>query len=84
MKTKNKNTRPFHLSVEYFFRHPYLLLAMLGLLSVAITKSDGKLIGMMRDAYAQGYGMIGTYLREETTRTPITVAISRIPTVTSK
>lgn len=86
MKTKNKNQiqRPFHLHVEYFFRHQAVLLAMLSLLAVAILKSDGKMLGLMRDAYNHGYGLIGVYLREETTRTPLTFQVARIPAVTSK
>lgn len=84
MKTNNKKDRPLHLHFEYFFRHQYFLLLVLGLLGLAIIKSDGKMMGLMREAYAQGYGMIGAYLREETTRTPLTVAISRIPAIASK
>jgi hypothetical protein len=86
MKTniKKELTRPLHLHIEYFFRKQYCLLAVLSFLMIAIFKSDGKLIGMMREAYTQGYGMLGTYLREETTRTPVTVAISRIPAISSK
>jgi hypothetical protein len=86
MKTKSKNPlkRPLHLHIEYFFRKQYCLGIVLGFLFLAIVKSDGKLVGMMRDAYAQGYGMLGTYLREETTRTPVTVAIARIPAIASK
>lgn len=84
MKTKNKTDRPFHLHVEYFFRNQYFLLGVMLLLTVAITKSDGKFLGLMRDAYNHGYGMIGAYLREEPVRTPLTVAIARIPGITSK
>jgi len=76
--------RPLHLHIEYFFRKPCCLIAVLMLMSVAIIKSDGKFLGMMRDAYNHGYGMIGAYMREETVRTPLTVAIARIPGITSK
>jgi hypothetical protein len=84
---KNKHTikhKPFHLHLEYFFRKQYFIVAVLSLLSIAIIKSDGKMLGIMRDAYAQGYGLIGAYLREEVSRTPITVQIARIPTTASK
>lgn len=76
--------RPLHLHFEYFFRNPVCLLAVMTLMTVAIIKSDGKFLGLMRDAYNHGYGMIGAYLREETARTPLTVAIARIPGITSK
>lgn len=86
MKIKNKNeaSRPFHLHIEYFFRRQYCLLAVMALMGLAILKSDGKLLGVMRDAYSYGYGMIGAYLREESVRTPLTVVIARLPGVTSK
>jgi hypothetical protein len=86
MKTKNHNTltKPLHLHLEYFFRGRFCVLAVLLLLGVAIFKSDGKFLGVMRDAYNHGYGMIGAYMREETVRTPLTVVIARIPGISSK
>jgi len=83
MKTKN-HKRPFHLHLEYFFRKQYCMVAVLCLLAIAIIKSDGRMLGIMREAYAHGYGMIGVYLREETARTPITMQVARIPAITSK
>ena len=86
MKTnsKKKNQKPFHLHIEHFFRKQYCLLAVMALLSVAIVKSDGKFLGLMRDAYNHGYGLIGAYLREEPIRTPLTVTIARLPGIASK
>jgi hypothetical protein len=86
MKTKNekKPARPFHLHLEYFFRKQYCVLAVMVLLTVGIEKSDGRFLGVMRDAYNHGYGMIGAYMREETVRTPLTLMIARIPGITSK
>lgn len=86
MKTniKNKTHKPFHLHVEYFFRKQYCLLGVMVLMSMAIVKSDGKFLGIMRDAYNHGYGMIGAYLREEPVRSPLSVSIARIPGITSK
>lgn len=81
----SKNKKPFHLHVEHFFRMRPLLIAVLGLLAVAIIKSDSKLLGVVREAYAEGYGVIGAYMREETTRAPIILnAASRTPTISSK
>lgn len=48
---------------------------MLGLLMIAVIKSDGRVMGLMRDAYAQGYGIVGQYMREETTRAPVSFDI---------
>lgn len=75
MKTKSRHHKPFHLHVEYFFRKQYCLLFMLGLLMLAIIKSDGRVVWLMRDAYAQGYGIVGQYMREETTRVPVSFDI---------
>jgi hypothetical protein len=86
MKTKiNNNHRPFHLHLEYFFRKQYCVLFMLGFLLLAVLKTDGKLVNAMRDAYAQGFGMVGQYMREETTRVPVTFNIAgRTPTYSGK
>jgi len=81
---KGALTRPLHLRLEYFFRQQYCLIVVLLLMTLAVVKSDGRLMAMMREAYAQGYGMISAYLREETTRTPVAVVISRTPSITSK
>ena len=72
MKTNipTDHRRPFHLHLEYFFRKQYCILVMLAFLMFAITKTDGKFMGVMREAYAQGFGMVGQYMREETTRMP--------------
>jgi hypothetical protein len=87
-KQKNKNTkhnRPFHLHVEYFFRERTLLLTAMALFLVAIAQSDGKAMGIMRDAYAEGFGMIGQYLREETARDPASIDIgTRMPTISGQ
>ena len=78
---KNKHTKPFHLHLEHFFRKRYCLLAVLALLVVAIVKADHKTFSLMREAYLHGYGLVGQYMREETTRVPITFEITaRMPT----
>ncbi len=75
---------PIHLRVEYFFRKRYCMFAVMLLMAIAIIKSDGKLMGVVRDAYNHGYGMIGAYLREESVRTPLNVVVARIPAIASK
>lgn len=80
MKTNTKD-RPFHLHVEYFFRQQYCLLAMLALMLVAMAKTDGRFFGLVRQAYAQGFGIVGQYMREETTRVPVTFNnVAKLPT----
>ena len=69
--------RPVHLHIEYFFRKRVCLLAVMLLMGIAMVKSDGKFLGLMRDAYNHGYGMIGAYLREEPVRTPLTLMVAR-------
>jgi ATP-dependent Clp protease adapter protein ClpS len=71
MKTKTshkKQGHPFHLHLERFFRKQYCLYFVSSLLLLAFIKSDGRAMMLMRDAYAQGYGVVGQYMREETTR----------------
>ena len=76
--------RPLHLRVEYFFRKRYCLIAVMVLMSAAMAKSDGKFLGIMRDAYSHGYSMVSAYLGEESTRSPLSVGIARIPAISSK
>jgi hypothetical protein len=82
---KNKHPKPFHLHLEHFFRKQYCLLAVLALLVVAVAKADHKALGVMREAYLHGYGLVGQYMREETSRVPLTFEIAaRIPTHSGK
>jgi hypothetical protein len=95
MKNKNNKTRsqihpnhrhkPIHLHVEHFFRKQYCLLAVMSLMLLAVVKSDGHLFTMMRDAYAHGFGLVGQYMREETSRTAENVTIApRVASISSK
>jgi hypothetical protein len=82
---KNKHTKPFHLHLEYFFRKQYCLLAVLGLLVIAVVKTDNKAFNLVREAYLHGYGLVGQYMREETSRVPLTFEIAaRVPTHSGK
>jgi len=72
MKMKNKNQpKPFHLHLDYFFRKQYCLVGMMALLMLAVLKTDGRVMSVWRQAYTQGFGMVGQYMREETTRMPV-------------
>jgi hypothetical protein len=70
MKNKN-NTHSIHQRVEHFFRSRACLAVVLAFMALAVLKTDGKLISMMRQAYGEGFGLIGMYMREETTRMPV-------------
>jgi hypothetical protein len=83
MKKKFTTPKPFHLHLEHFFRKQYCVLAVLLLMMFAVVKSDGRIIN--RQAYAQGFGIVGQYMREETTRVPITFDIAaRVPTTSGQ
>lgn len=87
MKTNTKSDhhkKPLHLHMEHFFRMRALLVVIVGLLMVTIARSDSKLLGMVREAYAQGYGIVGSYMREETVRTPLTLMVIRSNTISGK
>jgi hypothetical protein len=89
MKTKNikhkKHERPFHLHLEYFFRHQYMLMAVVGFMAVAAVRADTRVFGVMRDAYNYGFGIVGQYLREEPLRESGSIAIGvRNPTISGK
>lgn len=86
MKTNStlKPKKPLHLHIEHFSRMRVCLLIVISLLFVAIVKTDSKLLGVVRDAYAEGFGLVGTYMREETTRTPVTFNVLRSPTISGK
>jgi hypothetical protein len=85
MKTKTDEHTHFHLHVERFFRKRYCVVGVSVLMVLATIKSEGKMLGMMREAYTQGFGIVGQFMREETTRMPVTFDITaRIPTTSSK
>ena len=87
MKNKNHPThiKPFHLHLEYFFRKQYCLLAVLALMLVALIKMDTRTLTIVRDAYAQGFGIVGQYMREETSRSSESVSIGlRTPTISGQ
>jgi hypothetical protein len=87
MKNKNDKTqhKPFHLHLEYFFRKQYCLVAVMALLLIALLKADSQTITIMREAYAQGFGIIGQYMREETSRMSESISIvQRTPTISGQ
>lgn len=83
-KQHNHRKKPFHLHVEHALRMPALVIGVVGFLMVAILKSDSKLMGMVREAYVEGYGTVGAYMREETVRTPATFGTIRTNTISGR
>jgi len=83
---KTKTQKPIHLHVEHFFRHQYVVVVILAVMIMMVIKStDSRVMSLIREAYAQGFGMIGAYMREETTRLPVSYDIaSRLPTISGK
>jgi hypothetical protein len=85
MKTKTTNNHSIHQRVEHFFRSRVCLAVILSFLALAVLKTDSRLVGMMREMYAQGFGMIGMYMREETARMPVNFGTNvRITTISGR
>ena len=84
-KKSQKVERPFHLHMEYFFRHQYCMVGMLGLMLMGVMYADSKMLSVMKDAYMHGFGIVGQYLREETGRNAESVNIGlRTPTISGE
>jgi hypothetical protein len=84
-KKQQKHVRPFHLHVEYFFRKQYCVLIVMAFMMFAVLKTEGRVLGLVRQAYAEGFGLVGQYMREETTRMPVTFNIAgKLPTVSGR
>jgi hypothetical protein len=84
-KKQQKHVRPFHLHVEYFFRKQYCVMIVMAFMMFAVLKTEGRVLGLVRQAYAEGFGLVGQYMREETTRMPVTFNIAgKLPTVSGR
>lgn len=85
MKTNTTPKKPLHLHVEHLMRHRIFVATILVFLTIAIFKTESKLLGTMKEAYAQGVGAVGSYMREETVRMPVTINMAgRIPTISGQ
>jgi len=79
---KNKHHKTIHQHVEHTLRHPILLAGVLICMFMAAASLDSRVREMMRMAYAQGWGFIGTYLHHEhPSHQHTVVSVARIPTV---
>jgi len=80
-KKKQKDSKPFHLHVEHFFRRQYVVYAVLVMVAIGLCKADNRLLTVMHQAYAEGFHDVGEHMREETTRMPVLINMAaRIPT----
>ncbi len=80
-KKQQKESKPFHLHIEHFFRRQYVVYAVLVLVAIGFCKADNRLLGVMHQAYAEEFNQVGEHMREETTRMPVLVNMAaRIPT----
>lgn len=77
-------TTPLHLRIEYFFRARVILLAVMALTAVAVVKSDGNFLSVVRDAYHHGYSTAGVYLRKETVHAAHSLFVPRVAVAASK
>lgn len=83
MKTKNHNHKhkSIHQRIEYFMRHKTSLGIVTFLMFMGVASFDGRIRGLMQEAYAQGWGWIGTYLHHEhPTHAHNSLGPARIPT----
>lgn len=71
-----------HQRVEQLMRHRLALLAVLGFMGIAVLKFDANTNHIFQQAYAQGFGWIGTYMHHEhPTHGGLPYGISRVPTI---
>lgn len=86
MKTQKsqKHKKPLHLDIEHISRARALLVVIVGLMTIAISRSDSKMIAMMREAYTYSYGRVGTYMREETVRESLLLPHPKMHTISGQ
>jgi hypothetical protein len=71
MKTKSHKTRNEIHTLERFLRKRSLMIGVMSLLLFGMSHLDERTLITMRQAYVQGFGMLGGYLREnEPVRSP--------------
>lgn len=65
---KNKNShhhKSIHQHVERLLRHKLSVVVVLFFMFAAASTLDGRVRGLMQEAYVEGWGWIGTYLHHE-------------------
>lgn len=65
MKTKNHKSKHFHQHLEQLLRHKLSVGVVTALMFLGVASLDGRVRSMMQQAYAQGWGWVGTYLHHE-------------------
>jgi hypothetical protein len=82
MKIKNHKHKTIHLHIEQLLRHKASLALVTFLMLTAVASFDGRLRGLMQEAYAQGWSWVGTYLHHEhPAHGHSSFAMARIPTI---
>jgi hypothetical protein len=82
MKTKNNQNKHFHQHVEQLLRHKISVALVVALMFVAVASLDSRFRGVAQQAYAQGWGWIGTYLHHEhPMHAHGSFSFARIPTI---
>lgn len=83
MKTKQlKKVRSIPETIERISCHRTSISLVLCLLVIGLFKVDGVMLKVLRQSYANGFTLLGTYMREEPTRMPTNVG-SEMRTVTT-
>ena len=81
MQTFHYTELSIHQYIERALRHRLALIVVLTFMSVAILRFDTSFTKVVQQAYGQGFGWIGTYMRHEhPAHGHLEVAINRIPT----
>jgi hypothetical protein len=87
MKNKKikKYQKSIHQHVEHFMRHRFAVSLVLMLMGLSIVVFDPHARNFLRTAYMQGWGCMGTYIRDEHPQhlDPM-VTLARIPTTSSR
>lgn len=84
IQKNQKPKKPIHLHIEHISRARAVLVVIAGFMTLAISRSDSKIIAMMREAYTYSYGRVGTYMREETVRESLLLPHPKTHTISGK
>lgn len=83
MQTSFQNAEhSIHQRIERLLRHRIALVAVMGFMAVALLRFDSGMNQAFQQAYAQGFGWIGTYMHHEHPMHGNTgLSVTRTPTI---
>lgn len=86
MKTKNQHSPTIRQNIERLLAHKLCALFVLSILGAAVLhRVDSRVFFVVRSAYAQGFGKVSEYMREEPARMHFGVTgLSRNPTISGR